>query len=160
MKGMMIGKREISLRLLAEPQDVNFGGKVHGGAVMKWIDQAGYTCAVSWSGKYCVTASVGGIRFIQPILIGNIVELRARVICTGVTSMHILVEVLAGDPKQGDLSKTTNCVIVFVAMRPDGKPAALPAWVPETEEDQALERYARRLIETRRVLEQEIGHFL
>jgi acyl-CoA hydrolase len=47
--------RSITLRFLAEPTDVNFGGKVHGGAVMKWIDQAGYACAVGWSGYYCVT---------------------------------------------------------------------------------------------------------
>src|SRR5918998_24965 len=55
-------EREITLRFLAEPTDMNFGGKVHGGAVMKWIDQAGYACAVGWSGQYCVTVYVGGIR--------------------------------------------------------------------------------------------------
>ena len=53
-------QREITMRFLAEPMDVNFGGKVHGGAVMKWIDQAGYACAVGWSGLYCVTLYVGG----------------------------------------------------------------------------------------------------
>ena len=44
--------RGVTLRFLAEPADVNFGGKVHGGAVMKWIDQAGYTCAAGWTGTY------------------------------------------------------------------------------------------------------------
>ena len=48
---------EVTFRFLAEPTDVNFGGKVHGGMVMKWIDQAGYAAAVSWSGRYCVTAA-------------------------------------------------------------------------------------------------------
>ena len=48
-------QREITLRFLAEPTSVNFGGKVHGGAVMKWIDEAGYACAAGWSGRYCVT---------------------------------------------------------------------------------------------------------
>lgn len=42
--------REVRFCFLAQPTDVNFGGKVHGGMVMKWIDQAGYACAVSWSG--------------------------------------------------------------------------------------------------------------
>ena len=42
--------RAVTLRFLAEPSHVNFGGKVHGGAVMKWIDQAGYTCAAGWTG--------------------------------------------------------------------------------------------------------------
>jgi len=49
-------QRDITLRFLAETQDVNFGGKVHGGAVMKWIDLAAYACAAGWSGRYCVTA--------------------------------------------------------------------------------------------------------
>ena len=56
-------QREITFRFLAEPGDVNFGGQVHGGAVMKWIDQAGYACTVGWAGTYCVTAYVGGIQF-------------------------------------------------------------------------------------------------
>ena len=61
--------RELTLRFLAQPTDVNYGGKVHGGAVMKWIDQAGYAAAVAWSGHYSVTVAVGGIRFLAPITI-------------------------------------------------------------------------------------------
>ena len=66
-------QREVEFRFLTEPGDVNFGGKVHGGMVMKWIDQAGYAAAVGWSGRYCVTVAVGGIQFVQPILIGDLV---------------------------------------------------------------------------------------
>lgn len=56
---MSNGQRDITLRFLAEPGDVNFGGKVHGGAVMKWIDLAAYANAAAWSGKYCITAYAG-----------------------------------------------------------------------------------------------------
>ena len=59
-------RRAITLRFLAEPTDVNFGGKVHGGAVMKWIDQAGYTCAAGWTGTYCVTVYLGALHFSAP----------------------------------------------------------------------------------------------
>lgn len=147
---------EITLRFLAEPTDVNFGGKVHGGAVMKWIDQAGYACAVGWSGHYCVTLYVGGIRFYKPILIGNMVELRARVIYTGKTSMHIAVDVSAGDPKDGRFQETTHCIIIFVAVGEDGKPVAVTPWAPGTEEEAAMERYAIRLMELRRGIEDEM----
>jgi acyl-CoA hydrolase len=92
-------EREVTLRFLAEPTDINFGGKVHGGAVMKWIDQAGYACAVGWSGQYCVTVYVGGIRFYKPVLIGNVVEAHAKLVYTGRTSMHVVVDVGASDPK-------------------------------------------------------------
>ncbi len=156
---MPTAKRDISLRFLAEPGDVNFGGKVHGGMVMKWIDQAGYTCAVGWSGRYCVTVYVGGIRFIRPILIGNVVEVHARVIYTGTTSMHIAVDVLAGDPREGAFQKTTHCVIVFVAMD-EGKPAQVPHWEPLTEDDKALEGYARKLMSLRSAIDEEVKRFL
>jgi len=152
-------KREIVLRHLAQPTDVNFGGKVHGGMVMKWIDQAGYACAVSWSGSYAVTVYVGGIRFISPILIGNVVEIRAKLIYTGRTSMHIAVDVLASDPKGGTIRKATHCIIVFVAVAEDGKPVSVPAWEPETEEDMALSRYAQRLMELRGVIEEEMNRY-
>jgi acyl-CoA hydrolase len=95
-------QRGITLRFLAEPTDVNFGGKVHGGAVMKWIDQAGYTCAAGWTGTYCVTVYLGGLHFLGPIHVGELVELRALVIRTGRTSLDIAVDVYAGDPKRGE----------------------------------------------------------
>lgn len=151
--------REVTLRFLAEPTDVNFGGKVHGGAVMKWIDEAGYACAAGWSGQYCVTVYVGGIRFYQPILIGHLVELRARLIYTGRTSMHIAVDVSSRDPRLGEYRQTTHCIIVFVAVDEHGAPAEVPAWVPETEEDHALHQYAARLMELRKDIEREMQVF-
>ena len=88
-----MGTKSLELRFLAEPTDVNFGGKVHGGMVMKWIDQAGFACAVNWCHGYAVTVYVGGIRFYKPIHIGNLVEIRCKLIHTGKTSMHIAVDV-------------------------------------------------------------------
>lgn len=93
--------REVRLCFLAQPADVNFGGKVHGGMVMKWIDQAGYACAVAWSGQYCVTVAVGGIRFVNPILIGDLVVVYCQLIHTGNTSMHFAVDVIARPRKRG-----------------------------------------------------------
>ena len=92
----------ITLRFLAEPSTVNFGGKVHGGTVMKWIDEAGYACATSWSKRYCVTVFIGSIRFHRPIMIGDLVEVEARLAYTGTTSMNISVEVRAGDRVAAD----------------------------------------------------------
>ena len=143
------------MRFLAEPTDVNFGGKVHGGAVMKWIDQAGYACAVGWSGQYCVTVYVGVIRFYKPVLIDNVVEVSAKLIYTGRTSVHITVEVSAGDPKEARLTKTRRCVIVFVALDDQGAPAEIERWRPETEEDAALEQYAKSIMRLRKGIEEE-----
>ena len=128
----------ITLRFLAEPSTVNFGGKVHGGTVMKWIDEAGYACATSWAKRYCVTVYVGGIRFHRPIMIGDLVEVEARLVCTGSTSMNIAVEVRSGDMKGGGLHTTTECLIVFVSVDSHGRPLPVEAFAPGTPEAQAL----------------------
>ena len=146
-------KREITLRFLAEPGDVNFGGKVHGGAVMRWIDQAGYACAVSWSGHYCVTVYVGGIRFLRPILIGHLVEVTAQLVHTGRTSMHITVAVRAGDPRESGLSDTTHCTMVFVAVSSTGASVPVHPWVPVTAEDKLRESQALKQMELRQAME-------
>ena len=88
-------QRQLIMRFLAEPTDVNYGGKVHGGQVMKWIDQAGYAAAVGWSGKYSVTVAVGGIRFVAPIRISDLVTVETTLVHTGTSSMHFAVDVRA-----------------------------------------------------------------
>jgi acyl-CoA hydrolase len=149
-------ERELTLRFLAQPTDVNYGGKVHGGAVMKWIDQAGYAAAVAWSGQYCVTVAVGGIRFLAPIRISDLVTLRATLVNTGTTSMQFAVEVRARDPRGGaDADRLcTHCVIVFVALdAPEGTPVPVPSWTPETDEDRRLAAYARDVMALGRGIE-------
>jgi acyl-CoA hydrolase len=101
-----MSKSSVTLRFLAEPSTVNFGGKVHGGTAMKWIDEAAYACAAAWSGVYCVTASVGNINFINPISIGDLVEVEAKIVKTGTSSMNIHVEVSSGKPTEETLIKT------------------------------------------------------
>ena len=142
----------ITLRFLAEPGTVNFGGKVHGGTVMKWIDEAGYACATRWSKRYCVTVSVGSLRFQRPIVIGSLVEVEARLACTGTTSMNIAVEVRSGDLKTGQMEVVTECLVVFVALDLDGKPLPAPAWLPETPGDMALSQRVKAHIEAARRL--------
>lgn len=128
----------ITLRFLAEPGTVNFGGKVQGGTVMKWIDEAGSACATGWARRSCVTVYVDGIRFHRPILVGDLVEVQARLAYTGNSSMNISVEVRCGDVKAGTMEKTTECVIVFVALDEHGKPVPVDSWNPETPGEVAL----------------------
>jgi acyl-CoA hydrolase len=153
-------QNEVTFRFLAEPTDVNFGGKVHGGSVMKWIDQAAYACAAGWSASYCVTIYVGGIRFYRPVLIGQVVEVRARLIYTGTTSMHIAVDVFSRDPKASQLAQTTHCIIIFVAVDGDGQPVPVPPWEPETAQDRQMRQYALRLMELRKAIEDEMKPFI
>ncbi|WP_070972052.1 acyl-CoA thioesterase [Vibrio sonorensis] len=153
---MSSGQRDITLRFLAEPGDVNFGGKVHGGAAMKWIDLAAYACAAAWSGKYCITAYAGGIRFVAPIHVGNLVEVSAKVIYTGNSSMHIAIDVQASDPKVLENKLTTHCIVIMVAVDENGQPSSVPEWVPVTNEDIELRDSAIRLMKMRKQIGEEM----
>ena len=153
-------QRDITLRFLAEPQDVNFGGKVHGGAVMKWIDLAAYACAAGWSGRYCVTAYAGGIRFVAPIHVGNLVEVSAKVIYTGNSSMHIALEVNACDPKSLNRRLTTHCIVIMVAVDESGQKISIPKWIPESEIDKEHHKAAITLMEMREQIGEEMQIFV
>ena len=131
-----------TFRFLAEPTDVNFGGNVHGGIVMKWIDQAAYACAAQWSKCYCVTVSANGIRFIKPIKVGQLVEINACLVHTGASSMHIYVVVKAGDATDDNMSVSNRCFITFMAVDKDGKPKNVPSYVPKDERHMQLELVA------------------
>ncbi len=152
-------QRELTLRFLAEPQDVNFGGKVHGGAVMKWIDLAAYACSAGWSSRYCVTAYAGGIRFVAPIHVGNLVEVAAKVIYTGNSSMHIALEVSACDPKSMNRRLTTHCIVIMVAVDESGQPVKIPQWVPQTDEDKKQHATAKKLMDMRKQISEEMQIF-
>lgn len=151
---------KITFQFVSEPSDVNFGGKVHGGSVMKWIDQAAYACASTWAEGYCVTVYVGGIRFYQPIHIGSLVKIQARVIYTGKSSIHIAVDVYSRKMKEPKFQKTTHCVIVFVAVDEEGKPKATKQWIPDTEREKHMQQYAIRLMELRKNIEEEMAPYL
>lgn len=146
----------ITLRFLAEPSTVNFGGKVHGGTVMKWIDEAGYACATKWAQRYCVTVYVGGIRFHHPIMIGDLVEVEARLAYTGGTSMNIVVDVRSGDMKSGKLQTTTECVIVFVSVDSHGRPTPIQPYTPATPEAQELAASVRAQLDASRRIPQPV----
>lgn len=139
----------VVLRFLAAPTDVNWGGKVHGGIVMEWIDSAAYLCATRWAGRDTVAVFSGGVRFYRPLHIGDLVEVEARLIYTGDRGMHVAVHVRSGDPKGAELELTTYCLTVMVARDDDGNALPVPAWEPVSDEDRALWQHARDLLEIR-----------
>ncbi|MFV0460840.1 MAG: acyl-CoA thioesterase [Actinomycetales bacterium] len=144
----------LTLRFLARPTDVNYGGKVHGGTVMFWIDEAAEACAARWSGRNAIAVYAGGVRFYQPMFIGDLVEVEARLLHTEGTRMHVSVHVRSGSPKTRDLRLTTHCLMVLDSLDDEGRVTAVRTWVPETEEDVALDRHAVELEEVRA----SIGH--
>ena len=133
-------------RFLASPSDVNWGGNAHGGIVMRWIDEVARACAMGWSGKDAVAVYSGGIHFMNPIHIGDIVELEARLIHTGPHSMHIAVHVRARDPRETQWRDTTQCMTIFVTRDESGRASEVRQLVPVNEEDKRLDAHAVDLI--------------
>jgi len=150
----------ITFQFISEPTDVNFGGKVHGGAVMKWIDQTAYTCARSWAETYCVTVYVGGIRFYKPINIGDLVKIDAYILYTGNSSIHIATDIYSKKIGDADFIKKTHCVVVFVSVDADGNPIPVKKWVPTSDRERQLEAYAIKLKQLRLAIENEMKPFI
>jgi acyl-CoA hydrolase len=140
---------EITLRFLAAPTDAGQSGSVSAGRVLEWIDKAGYAAAARWSGGYTVTAYVGNVRFGRPVEVGDLVEARARVVLTGRTSMHVTVQVSSGPPTTGGLEPATQCLMIFVAVDGEGRPAPVPTFEPRSMEEKLLEQWAHRRAEVR-----------
>ena len=132
-------------RFLAQPTDVNWGGKVHGGTAMEWIDQVAWLCAARWSGMTPTVVYSGGVRFYRPIHIGHIVELEARLLRTNRKTMDIAVHVRSGDPRTDERQLTTHCAITYGIRGEDGRLVDIPQWEPINDEDQALADHAYRL---------------
>ncbi|MEO7752301.1 MAG: hotdog domain-containing protein [Terracoccus sp.] len=143
------GSRSITLRFLAAPTDAGYSGTVSGGRVLEWIDKAGYAAAAGWSGTYSVTAYVGDVRFTRPVEVGDLVETTARLVHTGRSSMHILVTVSSGNPREDALVLATQCLMVFVAVDGDGHPTPVPELTAETDDDRDRQRSAVARIDLR-----------
>lgn len=137
-------------RFLSSPSVANWGGKAHGGTVMRWIDEAAFACAVGWSSEHAVAVYSGGIQFALPIGIGDLVEVEARLIHTGERSMHIAVHVRAGSPRRPrELALTTTCMTVFVDRGDDGRAQPVAALPLVSDEDRRLDQHALDLMKLR-----------
>jgi 4-hydroxybenzoyl-CoA thioesterase len=140
----------ITLRFMSTPADTAAGGaSVAAGSVMEWIDKAGYACAVGWAGAYCVTAYVGNVRHRRPIKPGSLIEVQARIIHTGRTSMHVVVTVSSSEVSERAYTPATTCILIFVAKGADGRAAPVPAWEPQSRADRKLAEAALDRIPSR-----------
>jgi len=142
---------EATLSYLMTPGYVNLGGNVHGGEVLKLIDHAAFVSGSKYCGGYCVTAEIDKVEFKSPVKIGQLIDLNAKVIFTGKTSMRIKVDVCAHDIRTGKITHTNYCLATFVAVNEKGKPVKVPQLVPETDEEKKDFVDAKRAYEARKV---------
>jgi len=124
------------MTILVTPNMANFGGKMHGGDVLKILDQVAYTCATRFCGTYVVTLSVDRVVFKSPIYIGELLRFLARVNYTGRSSMEIGIKVIAENIKKESVRHTNTCFFTMVALDDDGRPTVVPKIKPRGREEQ------------------------
>lgn len=130
-----------TLTELMIPSYANFGGKIHGGILLSLMDKVAYACSAKHAGNYCVTVTVEGVHFLQPVEVGELVSLKASVNYVGNTSLMVGIRVIAENVKTGAIKHTNTSYFTMVAKGDDDKPAQVPGLLLENRED------ARRFLE-------------
>jgi uncharacterized protein (TIGR00369 family) len=125
------------------PEHANLLGNVHGGWIMKLVDEAGALASMRHAQQRVVTVALDQMTFKQPILIGDLVTLTAEVSYVGRTSMEVEVRVVAENPVSGLQTHTNTAYLVYVALDDRGRPVPVPALIPETDKEKARHEAGR-----------------
>ncbi|HUS70972.1 MAG TPA: acyl-CoA thioesterase [Anaerolineae bacterium] len=134
-QGKRIGDSQVTISQVMLPTDANAYGNVHGGVIMKLVDDAGAIVATRHSRSIVVTVAVDSMTFLSPIYVGNLVTLTAALGYVGRTSMEVEVLVEAEDPLTGDRTHTNTAYLVYVALDDDGQAREVPPLVAESEQE-------------------------
>jgi len=152
---MNLPSHQLSMTVLMTPDTANFSGNVHGGTILKLLDQAAYACASRYAGRYVVTMSVDQVTFRQPIHVGELVTFLAAVNYTGRSSMEIGIKVIAEDIRSKVVRHVNSCFFTMVAVGDDKKPASIPPLEPSTPDEARRFEEAKGRREARLALERD-----
>ncbi|NLD15393.1 MAG: acyl-CoA thioesterase [Gammaproteobacteria bacterium] len=147
---MELDSAKLSMTVLMTPDQANFSGNVHGGTILKYLDQVAYACASRYAGSYVVTLSVDQVTFRQPVYVGELVTFLASVNFTGRTSMEVGIKVITENIREKSVRHTNSCFFTMVAVGEDGRPIQVPKLEPVTADQKrryqnALQRREIRL---------------
>ena len=123
---MELATSKLSMTVLMTPDMANFSGNVHGGTLLKYLDEVAYACAARYAGCYVVTLSVDQVIFREPIHVGELVTFLASVNYAGRSSMEIGIKVITEDIREKSVRHTNSCFFTMVAVDDQGKPTAVP----------------------------------
>ena len=132
---MDLPAHQLTMTVLMTPDTANFSGKVHGGTILKLLDQVAFACASRYSGRYVVTLSVDQVTFRQAIHVGELVSFAASVNYTGTSSIEVGIKVVAEDIRSQVVRHVNSCFFTMVAVDDDGKPVAVPPLRPFTPDE-------------------------
>lgn len=117
---------ELSMTVLMTPDMADFAGNVHGGTLLKFLDQVAFACASRYAARYVVTVSVDQVMFRQPVHVGELVTFLASVNYTGKSSIEIGIKVIAENIRSQQKRHVNSCFFTMVAVDDDRRPVAVP----------------------------------
>jgi uncharacterized protein (TIGR00369 family) len=132
----------IENRWMVQPNHANSLGSVHGGNVLKWMDEAGAMAAMRFAGNSCVTAHINRLDFRRPIQVGDTALVEAYVYRAGRTSVSVRLQAYREDLRTGERKPTTESYFVYVAIDDDGEPTPVPDLTVESDRDERLREAA------------------
>ena len=155
VSGKHIPDSQVIMAQFMQPEHANALGNVHGGWIMKLIDEAGGLCATRHARRPAVTLAVDSLRFLSPVHVGDFVTFTAHLNWTGRTSMEVEVNVEAENLLTGQKTHTNSAYLVYVALDQEGRPVAVPGLILDTEEErrrwmQGAQRQSVRLSRAKR----------
>lgn len=157
--GKRVADSEITFARTMTQLDANVVGTVHGGVIMREVDSAAGTAAARHSQVVCVTAAIDELSFHQPVFVGDVLLVHARVNDVGRTSLEVGVRVEAEPWRGGERRHTTSAYLVMVALDEHGAPVTVPPLIVETEDERRRQGQARIRREARRDRIQRLGTY-
>ncbi|MCG3144379.1 MAG: hypothetical protein HONDAALG_01805 [Gammaproteobacteria bacterium] len=142
------------MTVLMTPDMANFSGKVHGGALLKLLDQVAYACAARYAKSYVITASLDLVTFKQSVGVGELVTFMANVNYVGTSSMEVGVKVMAENLRTKEKRHASSCFFTMVAVGEDGRPMTVPRLEIETDIEQRLFDAGKMRKEMRKEIQQ------
>ncbi len=149
MEGKRVHESAIIMSQLMNPEDTNIAGNVHGGVIMKLIDNAAGCAAFRHARSNVVTASIDRLDFYNPVFMGDLVTVKASLNFAGKTSMELGVRVEAENLITGYIRHTASAYLTFVALDGDGHPLKIAPLIAETDEEKRRIREAENRRNTR-----------
>jgi acyl-CoA hydrolase len=157
MPGMDLPAHQLTMTVLMTPDTANFAGNVHGGTILKLLDQVAYACASRYAGRYVVTLSVDQVMFRQPIHVGELVTFLASVNHTGTSSMEVGIKVIAEAIRDRTVRHVNSCFFTMVAVDDERKPAPVPPLQPASADERRRHAAAELRRQVRREMEQRFA---
>lgn len=154
---MELPAHHLTMTVLMTPDMANFAGNVHGGTILKLLDQVAYACASRYAGCYVVTLSVDQVMFRQPIHVGELVTFLAAVNFTGKSSMEVGIKVLAENIRTQVVRHANSCFFTMVAVDEDRRPVSVPPLRPFSPDEKRRYEAAIARKQLRQELEQRYG---